>query len=64
MFGLGGPARPKAVAFDVIGTMFPLAPLRPALVALGLPPTALEGWFAAGCRDALPISRLTGTIRR
>ena len=48
MFGFGGPKRPKVVAFDVIGTVFPLEPLRPAMVALGLPPAALEGWFAAG----------------
>jgi len=56
MFGLGGPSRPKVVAFDVIGTLFPLEPLRPAVVALGLPGAALEGWFAAGLRDAFALS--------
>ncbi|WP_174279211.1 haloacid dehalogenase type II [Sphingomonas bacterium] len=56
MFGLGGPARPKAVAFDVIGTLFPLEPLRASIVALGLPPAGLEGWFAAGCRDAFAMA--------
>ena len=51
MFGLGGPKRPKMVAFDIIGTVFPLEPLRASIVALGLPSAALEGWFAAGRRD-------------
>lgn len=56
MFGLGKPRRPKAVAFDIIGTVFPLEPLRPSIVALGLPPLGLEGWFAAGCRDAFAMA--------
>jgi len=56
MFGLGGPKRPKMVAFDIIGTVFPLEPLRPSIVALGLPPAGLEGWFAAGCRDAFAMA--------
>ena len=56
MFGLGGPRRPKMVAFDVIGTLFPLEPLRSSLMALGLPPAGLEGWFAAGCRDAFAMA--------
>ena len=56
MFGLGGPTRPKMVAFDIIGTVFPLEPLRPSIVALGLPPAGLEGWFAAGCRDAFAMA--------
>lgn len=56
MFGLGGPKRPRVVAFDVIGTLFPLEPLRPALVSLGLPAAGLEGWFAAGCRDAFALA--------
>lgn len=56
MFGLGGPKRPKVVAFDVIGTLFPLEPLRSSIVALGLPPAGLEGWFAAGCRDAFAMA--------
>jgi 2-haloacid dehalogenase len=56
MFGIGRPARPKAVAFDVIGTLFPLEPLRGPIVALGLPPAGLEGWFAAGCRDAFAMA--------
>ena len=56
MFGLGGPKRPKMVAFDVIGTVFPLAPLRSSIVELGLSPAGLEGWFAAGCRDAFAMA--------
>ncbi len=56
MFGWGGPKRPKVVAFDIIGTVFPLSPLRPAITALDLPPSTLEGWFAAGLRDAFALS--------
>ncbi len=56
MFGFGRVRRPRTVAFDIIGTVFPLEPLRRAVVALGLPPSALEGWFAAGLRDAFAIS--------
>lgn len=56
MFGWGRPRRPKVVAFDIIGTVFPLDPLRPAIVGLGLPPAGLEGWFAAGLRDAFALS--------
>jgi len=56
MFGWGRPKRPKVVAFDVIGTVFPLEPLRPAIVGLGLPPAGLEGWFAASLRDAFALS--------
>ena len=52
----GRPARPQAVAFDVIGTLFPLEPLRAGLVALSLPAAGLEGWFAAGCRDAFALA--------
>lgn len=58
MFGLGGLKRPKVVAFDVIGTLFPLEPLRSFIVALGLPPAGLEGWFAAECRDAFAIGAI------
>lgn len=51
-----GPARPRVVAFDIVGTVFPLEPLRPAIQALGLPPSGLEHWFAAGLRDAFALS--------
>lgn len=56
MFGIGGPKRPKMVAFDIIGTVFPLEPLRSSIVALRLPAAGLEGWFAAGCRDAFAMA--------
>lgn len=56
MLGLSGPKRPKMVAFDIIGTVFPLEPLRPSIVALGLPAAGLEGWFAGGCRDAFAMA--------
>jgi len=56
MFGFGKPARPKVVAFDIICTVFPLEPMRPGIVSLGLPPSGLEGWFAAGLRDAFALS--------
>lgn len=50
------PSTPKAVAFDIIGTLFPLEPLRTGIVALGLPAAGLEGWFAIGCRDAFALA--------
>lgn len=56
MFGWGKAKRPRVIAFDIVGTVFPLAQLRPAIQALGLPATALEGWFAAGLRDAFALS--------
>ncbi|MBP0446299.1 haloacid dehalogenase type II [Roseomonas sp. SSH11] len=62
MLGLGGPERPEVVAFDIIETVFPLEPLRPVITELGLPPAGLEGWFAAGLRDAFALSA-TGDFR-
>lgn len=53
---LFSPTRPAVVAFDVIGTTFSLEPLRPRLTALGLPPGALETWFASGLRDAFALA--------
>jgi 2-haloacid dehalogenase len=50
------PARPRAVAFDIIETVFSLEPVRKRLVALGLPPGSLEAWFAAGLRDAFALA--------
>jgi len=50
------PSPPRAVAFDIIGTLFPLEPLRAGIVALGLPAAGLEGWFATGCRDAFALA--------
>lgn len=56
------PMQPEVVAFDIIGTVFPLEPLRKTVVELGLPPAGLEGWFAAGLRDAFALSA-TGDFR-
>ena len=47
------PRRPQVVAFDAIETVFSLDPLRDRLVTLGLPPHALEVWFARTLRDGL-----------
>ncbi|MBI0537392.1 haloacid dehalogenase type II [Roseomonas sp. KE2513] len=62
MLGFETAARPEAVAFDIIGTVFPLHPLRPTIEELGLPPAGLEGWFAAALRDAFALSA-TGDFR-
>lgn len=36
----------SAVVFDVMGTLFELAPLRQRLEAIGAPGATLEAWFA------------------
>lgn len=36
----------SAVAFDAMGTLFDLSGLEPRLAAAGVPPSALETWFA------------------
>lgn len=46
---------PKVVAFDIIETTFSLEPIRGRLVEIGLPPSALELWFAMGLRDAFAL---------
>ncbi len=56
MFGIGTASRPQVVAFDVIGTLFPLEPLRTRLVSLGLAHGGLEAWFATGLRDAFALA--------
>ena len=56
MLGWWRPGRPKVVAFDAIGTMFPLGPMRPSLMTLGLPPTGLETWYATAVHDALALT--------
>lgn len=48
--------RPRAVAFDIVGTVFPLDPLRPLLTTRGLPATALDVWFASALRDAFALA--------
>lgn len=54
--------RPKAIAFDIIGTVFQQTPLRSKVIALGLPGAALEGWSAAADRDAAALAA-TGDYR-
>lgn len=46
----------RAVAFDIIETVFSIERLRAGLVSLGLPPHALETWFAASLRDAFALA--------
>lgn len=60
MFGLGRPARPKVVAFDIIGTTFSMEPLRPRLEEFGLPSSALERLYAETLRDAMALAAAGG----
>ena len=55
-------ARPAAVIFDVIETLFPLEPLRPRLPALGLAPLDLDTWFTRILPDAFALDA-SGTLR-
>lgn len=48
--------RPHAVAFDVNETLFDLSALRPRFEGFGLPPYALEWWFAALLRDGIALA--------
>ncbi len=58
-------AQPRAVVFDVIGTLFSLESQRPRLIACGLPGHALEAWFAASLRDlfCLGVTGRTAPMR-
>ncbi len=47
--------RPKAVAFDVVETLFSLESLRPRLMSAGLAGHRLETWFASFLRDAFAL---------
>ncbi len=47
--------RPKLIAFDVIETLFDLAPLDTALVEIGLPKGSLQVWFPRLLRDAFAL---------
>jgi len=47
--------RPKAVAFDVVETLFSLESLRPRLTSAGLAGHHLETWFASFLRDAFAM---------
>lgn len=48
--------RPRVVAFDIIGTVFSLEPLRDELIALGFPSRTLELLFAETLRDAFSLA--------
>lgn len=50
------PARPAAVAFDALQTVFSLEPVRGRLTAAGLPAHALEVWFARTLRDGFALA--------
>ena len=62
---MNNPDQPRAVVFDVIGTLFSLESQRPHLIACGLPGSALETWFAASLRDlfALGVTGRTAPMR-
>jgi 2-haloacid dehalogenase len=55
-----GAVRPKAVAFDIIGTVFSLEPLRAALVGLGLPAASAEFLYTATLRDTFALAATDG----
>ena len=48
--------RPRAVAFDINETLFELSGLRLHFETLGLPPYALEWWFAVLLRDGMALA--------
>ena len=48
-------ARPAAIAFDVIETLFSLEPVGARLQAAGLPESALRLFFAQLLRDAFAL---------
>ena len=54
--------RPEAVAFDVIGTLFSLEPLREALEKAGVPGDGLETLYASTLRDAFALA-VTGAFQ-
>jgi 2-haloacid dehalogenase len=48
--------RPAVVAFDVLETLMPLAPLRDLLAAVGQPPELLDLWYTRTTRDGMALS--------
>jgi 2-haloacid dehalogenase len=48
--------RPAAVAFDVIGTLMSIEPLRGRLTSIGQPPHLLEAWYTRTVRDGMALS--------
>lgn len=53
------PTRPQVIAFDILGTVFSLEPMRAKLIALGLPSLALEFLYTAGLRDTFAMAAST-----
>jgi 2-haloacid dehalogenase len=47
--------RPSVIAFDVIETLFPLAPIRQRLIEAGQPEYVLDVWFARMLRDSFAL---------
>ena len=50
------PARPQAVAFDVVETLMSLEPLRQRFTEVGLAPELLERWFDRLLRDGMALT--------
>lgn len=48
--------RPQVVAFDVIETLFSLAPVKAQFEAAGLPALSQDLWLATGLRDAFALA--------
>jgi 2-haloacid dehalogenase len=48
--------RPAVVAFDVIGTLMSLEPLRERLTQIGQAPHLLEAWYTRTLRDGMALS--------
>jgi 2-haloacid dehalogenase len=56
------PMPEQAVAFDVMGTLFDLAPLGERLQRLGAPPVALQAWFSRLLHSSTALT-LAGEFR-
>ncbi|NIJ12143.1 2-haloacid dehalogenase [Saccharomonospora amisosensis] len=56
------PARPHAVAFDVLETLLNLEPLRARLETIGQPAQLLQPWFMRFQRDSMALA-LSGDFR-
>ena len=54
--------RPAVVAFDVIGTLMSLEPLRGRLTEIGQPPDLLEAWYTRTLRDGMALSATTDFV--
>lgn len=54
--------QPRAVVFDVMGTLFDLEPVRTRFVELGADPPALEAWFQRVLHQSAAVA-LVGSYR-